>query len=411
MPLSTFRESLSLLRSRRFGTFWGASLLSNIGTWAQLVAEPWLLLGLGASSLLLGFDTFAMSAPAWVLSLAGGVLADRADRRRVIAGFQALQMLCPTAILLLLVTGHLRPWMVIGLSLVVGVTDALSMPAFSTIVPTIVRREQIAPALALNATQFNLSRIAGPAIAGLLMTTIGMIGCFAISAASYVPLIAVALWILPRARPTTGARSAPMTDDGGSGTTRGTLRTVLRRSDLRRVLASVLASALLCAPLVTFYPVLVRNVIHGDAASFSIGVTAFGVGGLVGALSLLAVPAARDRLPIVRVGAIAHAVLLLVVATLSWARPLPLVLLLAGIAMSVSGIAANTYLQERADVAFRGRVISLYMLGMRGGIAVGAVATGWLADRLGVRDALLIDGALALGLQVLLCVPARANPR
>jgi MFS family permease len=160
--MSSFIDSVRLLRTRRFGTFCFASLLSNLGTWAQQVAEPWLLLSLGASSFLIGLDSFAMAAPAWVLTLAGGILAGRADRRRVIATCQSIQMLCPTLLVVLLLTGTVRPWMVIAASLVVGVTDALSMPSFQSIVPSIVERAQIASALALNATQFNLSRILGP---------------------------------------------------------------------------------------------------------------------------------------------------------------------------------------------------------------------------------------------------------
>jgi len=136
---SAFGDSLRLLRTRRFGTFWFASLLSNIGTWAQQVAQPWLLLSIGASPFLVGVDAFALGAPVWLLTLAGGVLADRADRRRVITGFQSLQMLCPALIVLLLLFGHITPAMVIALSLVVGVTDALSMPSFQTIVPSIVK--------------------------------------------------------------------------------------------------------------------------------------------------------------------------------------------------------------------------------------------------------------------------------
>src|SRR5471032_2924958 len=118
--ITSFRESLRLLATRRFGTFWFASLLSSIGTWAQQVAEPWLLLTLGASSFLIGLDSFAMNAPVWVLTLAGGVLADRSDRRRVIALFQSIQMLCPIAIVVLLITGGIQPWMIIALSVVVG---------------------------------------------------------------------------------------------------------------------------------------------------------------------------------------------------------------------------------------------------------------------------------------------------
>ena len=95
--MTAFRESLDLLRTRRFGTFCFASLLSNIGTWAQQVAEPWLLLSLGASSFVIGLDAFVIAAPVWILTLIGGVLADRSDRRRVIATFQSIQMLCPTS--------------------------------------------------------------------------------------------------------------------------------------------------------------------------------------------------------------------------------------------------------------------------------------------------------------------------
>src|SRR5580692_12205075 len=99
---NAFAQSLKLLGTRRFGTFWFASLLSSIGTWAQQVAEPWLLLTLGASSFVIGLDAFAMNAPVWLLTLVGGALADRADRRRVITLFQSIQMLCPTAIAVLL---------------------------------------------------------------------------------------------------------------------------------------------------------------------------------------------------------------------------------------------------------------------------------------------------------------------
>ncbi|MGH9141153.1 MAG: MFS transporter [Vicinamibacterales bacterium] len=103
--IATLRQSLRLLATRRFGTFWFASLLSSLRTWAQQVAEPWLLLSLVASPFLIGLDSFATDAPVWLLTLVGGALADRSDRRRVISVFQSIQMLCPTAIVGLIVTG------------------------------------------------------------------------------------------------------------------------------------------------------------------------------------------------------------------------------------------------------------------------------------------------------------------
>ena len=127
IPSNAFAQSVQLLLTRRFGTFWFASLLSNIGTWAQQVAQPWLLLSLGASPFLLGLDSFAIGAPVLLLTLVGGALADGGDRRRIIVQFQSIQMLCPILLVGLLLTGTVQPWIVIVLSLIVGITDALSM--------------------------------------------------------------------------------------------------------------------------------------------------------------------------------------------------------------------------------------------------------------------------------------------
>ncbi|HUI62436.1 MAG TPA: MFS transporter, partial [Steroidobacteraceae bacterium] len=287
---ATVRESLHVLGTRRFGVFWGANFLSNIGTWAQMVAQPWLLLSLGASSFLLGLDAFALSGPVLLLTLFGGVLADRADRRRVIGVFQTVQMLCPTLIVLLLWWGTVRPWEIILLSLVIGVTDALSMPAFQTIVPSIVKPSEVPAAMALNSAQFNLCRILGPALAGLVMAAAGALGAFAISAASYLPVIFIAVTLLP-----SGAafpRDAFPTDYRQlfSG-----VRETMRDATLRGAVLTVFSSSALCGPLMTFCPVLVRDAFRGDVANFSISVAAFGVGGVLGAAGLLGVRASRDR--------------------------------------------------------------------------------------------------------------------
>ncbi len=366
-----FAESLKLLRTRRFGTFWFASLLSSVGTWAQQVAEPWLLLTLGASSFLVGLDSFAMSAPIWVLTLPGGVLADHADRRRVIAGFQSIQMLCPIVIVAMLLAGVAHPWAIIALSLVVGITDALSMPSFSSIVPSIVTHEQIPAGLALNSTQFNVSRIVGPAIAGVLMATVGAIGCFVVSAVSYVPFIGIAIWILPRQmRPRPGPRPPtgqhPFADLG----------TVLSDAGLRGALLTALASGVLCGPLITFCPVLVKN-LYGSAAQFSVAIGAFGIGGLLGGVGLLGVDPARDRRAICAAFAVLYGVLIIGISLDPCGRRCcPLLFVVAGVAMSVTNTSANTYVQSAAAANLRGQAVSLYMLASRGGTALGALATG-----------------------------------
>lgn len=389
--LAAWRESLALLRTRRFGTFWAASFLSNIGTWAQQVAEPWLLLSLGASSFLIGLDSFAMNAPVWALTLVGGLLADRADRRRVITLFQSIQMLCPLLIVVLLATGSVQPYLVIGLSLVVGITDALSMPSFQSIVPSLVKRDQIGRGLALNTTQFNLSRILGPALAGVLMAGGGMAACFALSAASYVPFIAIALWILPRRAlpPPAGEHDARPALFSG-------LREILATPMLRGALLTVLATSVLCGPLITFVPVLVSTSLHGGAGHFSAAVGAFGVGGLLGALVLLGVPTGQDRRRWSTLPALGHALMLVLIAAYPRLWTLPLLMVVAGAAMTISNTAANALLQSSAPAGLLGRAASLFMLAMRGGLALGSLLTGLAVDLLGARQALLVDGILAL---------------
>jgi len=391
MQGSAFRQSIALLGTRRFGTFWFASLLANIGTWAQQVAQPWLLLSLGASPFLLGLDAFALGAPVLLLTLVGGALADRADRRRTIAFFQSIQMLCPVLLVVLLLTGTVQPWVVIALSLVVGVTDALSMPSFQSIVPSIVEREQIPAGIALNTTQFNLSRILGPALAGVLMASVGLAGAFAVNAVSYLPFILVALWVLPRTGPAQpGAGRIDRRQLWAS------VREVVREPGLRGALLTVFVTASLCAPLITFCPVLVKEVFQGGAGQFSTALGAFGVGGLIGAAGLLAVHPRRDRRPLSTWFAVGYGVIVMLAALNRWAWGLPVLLMLAGVAMTASNASANALLQSSAPARIRGQTVSLFMLAMRGGMGLGSLVTGAAVHQLGVREALLLNGILAV---------------
>lgn len=403
----TFQDSLRLLRTRRFGTFWVASLLSSIGTWAQQVAQPWLLLSLGASPFLVGLDAFAMNAPVWALTLFGGVLADRADRRKVILWFQSIQMLCPTLIIVLLVTGTVRPWMIVSLSVVVGVTDALSMPSFQSIVPSIVDYEQIGSGIALNSTQFNLSRILGPAIGGVLMLRVGATSCFALSALSYIPFILVALWILPRGGI---ARDVP-TSMGSRQRLFAGVHDIVRAPDLRGALLTVLAGSALCGPLITFCPVLVKNAFHADAGDFGAVLAAFGVGGLIGAASLLAVDGRKSRRRICSLFAVLYGLIVTATALNPSMIALGGLLALAGGAMTMSNTSANTLLQSTAGPRLRGQTASLFMLAIRGGRSVGDMATGLSVSALGIRWALCLNGVSAVLIQVALARAWAARTR
>ena len=388
-------RAIHLLGTRRFGTFWAGSLLSNIGTWMQGVAEPWLVLSLSGSSFLLGLDAFAADGPAWILTLFGGFLADHRDRRRVILSCQSIQMLCPILVVLGILTGTIRVWMIIALSVVVGVTDALSMPAFQAIVPSIVSAGDIGTAIALNSTQFNLSRIIGPAIAGIVMAKYGALTGFGANALSYVPFLLVTMWVLPR-------RVARVVIPAGERISRVWLREireVSREPMLRGALLTVLGTSLLCGPLIAFSPVLIREVFHADVSHFAGALAAFGVGGLIGAVVLLVIEGHVDRVRLCSGAAMLTAVVVGVVAMNRAFAGLVALLGLAGIALTMSNTTANAILQSTAQDRLRGQTASLYMLAMRGGLSIGSLVAGVSVSCLGVRRALLINGVLALIVQ------------
>jgi predicted MFS family arabinose efflux permease len=271
------------------------------------------------------------------------------------------------------------------------------MPSFQSIVPSIVTHEQIGNGLALNSTQFNLSRILGPSIAGVLMSSVGAMACFVVSAVSYVPFIGVALWILPRWTPPPPSAAAPPRSHLFAS-----IRDILGQRHLRGALLTVLATGVLCAPLITFTPVLVKDVFHGSAGRFSAALVSFGAGGLFGAAWLLSVPASVDRRRLSSGFALAQGAVLILLAINPWFWGMSFLLVLAGASMTVSNTAANSLLQATASPRLLGQTVSLYMLAMRGGISFGALLTGAAVSLLGVQRALLVNGILAVLVQAAL---------
>ena len=373
--------------NRRFSVFWLGSLLSNMGTWMQQLAEPWLILNLSGSSMLLGLDAFAMDAPAWALTLVGGWLADRADRRRVIFFFQGLQALCPIILIFLVVTKTVQPWMIILLSLVVGITDALSMPAFQAVVPSLVKQTQIGRAIALNSSQFNLSRVVGPALAGWIMARYGAVGCFGANAFSYLPLLLSVWLVLPKSKgPIDGEKIGFLMH----------LKQIGRNERRRDGLITVMATSLLCGPIVAFSPVLIRDVFHGTVAQFGMALTAFGIGGLFGALVVAAFDGKAHKMKLGSYLSIAFGFVIIAIAlNRSFWLLFPL-LALAGALMTMVNTSINSAIQAHAQDHLRGQIASIYMLSMRGGLSIGNLITGAAVSVAGISHWFLISGSLAV---------------
>ena len=397
-PTSTF----AAFHSRTFTILWAGNLLSNTGSWMQHVAEPWLVLKLSSSPALLGLDSFAGDAPVWILVLLGGLLADRRDRRRTALLLQGLQLAAPLALVALLVTGRVEVWMVIALSAVVGITDALSMPSIAALVPSSVPDERVSSAVALNSAQFNLSRVLGPLAAGALMTAFGAVACFAANAASYVPFL-LAIFLLRPAAMAVAERGAE------GATLRDAVRGVLDAPPLRRAILTTLMTSVFSAPLITFLPVVVRDELHLGTAAFGGALSAFGVGGLAGA-ALVLPPRVNERRQVnASLAARGRGALVAVAGVVRWYPALVGVVFFAGAAMVASNTSVNSILQSSIDSGHRGRVASLYTLALRGGAPLGNVATGLLVSRWGGR-ALVANGLLAIVAHALLASWRRPRP-
>jgi predicted MFS family arabinose efflux permease len=403
--------ALRALRSRNFTILWLGNLLSNTGTWMQQVAEPWLVLRLSNSPFLLGLDSFMGDAPVWLLILAGGVIADRRDRRRTALFFQAIQAVCPILIVVLLATHRIEVWMVITLSLVVGVTDALSGPSINALVPSSVPEDDVASAVALNSAQFNLSRVLGPFFAGAVMATLGPIVCFALNASSYAPYL-LAIYLL-RVPPLPAVRSP-----GGTRTAIArrslveAVTAVAKKRRLRRALLTVFLTSVFSMPTITFLPVLVRDGFHLGSAEFGGALSVFGFGGLLGAAAVLPLKTNRRRQILSNLAALGLSALIMATA-LGQLFGMELVLLFViGAAMVASNTAANSILQSSIDARIRGRVSSLYTLALRGGAPIGNLATGVVVTHVGVRTALLANGILGVAFHaaVIWRAPRRDRP-
>jgi predicted MFS family arabinose efflux permease len=288
--------------------------------------------------------------------------------------------------------------MIVLLSLVVGITDALSMPSFQTIVRSIVDRENVGTALALNATQFNLSRILGPALAGAMMASFGAVACFSANAASFIPFILVALWVLPKGPTRANA------DEHESWDIRASLQAFAQHPALVQALATVFLTSMLCGPMIVFAPLLIRDILHGDVATFGGVVGAFGIGGVLGSILLVAIGSRFERRWVSASFAVCYGIILMLVALLPWISALTLLFVLAGLAMNVSNTSVNTTLQTVAPASALGRTVSLYMLALRGGLSIGSFATGLSVGLLGVREALFVNGLLAVVSQLSLAV-------
>jgi MFS family permease len=388
LPRTRLGRTFSALRYRDYRLVWFGAFMSTTGTWMQTVAQAWVVYSLTGSALLLGFDAFLSTGPMLVFSLFGGVIADRMERRKIMLASQYLQMTFALVLAFLLWTQTVKIWHIFLLSFLTGSAQSFSGPAYASLLPLLVKREDVPNAIAMNSMQFNLARVIGPVLGGLALTAWGPAACFAVNALSFVAVI-IAYMII----------RTPIIR--GSGETKGIMeemregfRFVITRRALLLLTFLSFAGTFLGMPIITFLPVVAKVIFAAGPKAYTYLLSAYGVGSVFGALFVAAsghVPK-KGRLALMLQLAFAT---LLVAFALSRAFPLSLVIAFGAGACIVGVISLYSSLVQLASTdAMRGRVMSIFMLAFRGGMPLGNLLAGFVAQRWSITVALLMNGVI-----------------
>ncbi|QMV65688.1 MFS transporter [Pseudomonas berkeleyensis] len=381
------------LKHDTFRWLWLASIASNIGTWMHEVGAGWLMTSLSSNPMHVALVQVAGSAPMFLLALPAGAMADIIDKRRYLLIVQVWMAAVATLLATLTLLGLTTVWLLLGLTLAMGVGTALMMPAWSALTPELVSKRDLPSAIALSSLGINVARALGPAIAGVLVSLSGPWATFALNALSFFAVMAVLLtW--KRERQVAAFPAERLL---------GAIRAGWRYSRASRPLQSVLVRAAAffvgASAGTSLLPLIVRGELKGSASDFGLLLGSVGIGAVLGAMLL---PRLRERISANHLVAMASVLYALVLLALAWVRDFAVllpVMLLSGAAW----IAVLSSLQVSAQTSVpdwvRARALSVYILVFFGSMAAGGALWGYVASHASIPVALLAaSGCLVLGL-------------
>jgi len=374
-----------------FRLMWFGACTSSIGTWMQILAQSWLVYQISKSPFYLSLDTFFGQVPIFLFSLFGGVFADRVSRRRLLLMSQAIQLTCAFTLAFLVKNGLKEVWPIWCLSFTVGVAQSFGGPAYAALVPTLVKKEDLQNAIALNSIQFNLARVVGPALGGIALNTLGAFWCFALNGVSYLAVIATLLAIRTTFVPAVAQESVIKSMRQGIDFLR-------KREGMVSLVTLAFFVTLLSYPLITFLPVMARDVFHGTSKTFTLFLCLSGAGSVTGAL-LIAGRAAQAGQAMKSLEALL--VLGVVISTFGLSHFLPLstaAIFLAGALLMVVFALNTSLVQSHVTDAMRGRVMSVYNVAFRGGMPLGSVICGYLIEKTSAPTIMAGNGVLVVAL-------------
>jgi len=381
---------LRALRHRNFQLFFGGQLISLIGTWMDNVAEAWLVYRLTGSSFLLGTVAFAGQIPVFLLAPLGGMAADRWNRRRIVIATQTLSMIQAGILAALTLSHRITVWEVIVLAASMGAVNAFDIPARQAFLVEMVGREDLMNAIALNSSMFNGARVIGPAVAGILVASIGEGWCFFANSVSYIAVITGLL--LMHVEP---LRRAISKETPFENIVEG-FRFVHRSGPIRALMMLIGVVSFVAVPYSVLMPIFADRILHGGARGLGILMGAAGVGALLGALTLAA---RRGVHGLGRVVAYAAAGFGFSLILFSFSRSFWLsvaLLIPVGYGVMLQMSSSNTLIQAMVPDHLRGRAMAVYTMMFMGMAPMGALFAGAMADRVGAPMTVTIGGLTAM---------------
>jgi predicted MFS family arabinose efflux permease len=404
---SFLRRIFRAFRHRDFRLMWIGACVSTTGTFVQQFAQSWLVYDLTKNPFYLGLDLFLGQLPIMLFSLFGGVFADRMDRRKMLLYSQYIQMTCAFVLAGLFVTHALKGMsfiaVILTLSFIVGCGQSFGGPAYSALLPALVKGEDLSNAIAMNSIQFNLARVLGPALGGLAYTALGATWCFTLNGISYIAVIVSLFMIQVKFVPPTSRES--ILKSMGEG-----IRFIRHREGLGPLVVLAFFTTLLGFSITGFLPVIVQTIFHKGPETYEVLLVSSGAGSITGGLIVAAMERLKGQGHVALLALLALGAATVGFALSHW-LPLSCVLIfVAGAAIMASASLMLSLVQVIVSDQMRGRVMSVYNLAFRAGIPLGSLALGKLIPMVGISWALAGSGGILIGLSLYFLTVMRKIP-
>jgi MFS family permease len=388
--VSLLRNGARAFRHRNYRLFFSGQLISLVGTWMQTVAQSWLVYRMTGSALLLGTVGFASQIPVFIMAPIGGIVADRNNRRRVVIGTQTASMILAGILAALTLSGRVQVWQIMVLAAGLGVVNAFDIPARQAFLIDMVGREDLLNAIALNSSMFNGARIIGPAIAGILVASIGEGWCFFANAVSYIAVLVGLLLMRIEHAANLASQGSPLEHilEG--------FHFVRNAGPIRIILLLLGLVSFVGMPYAVLMPVFADQILHGGARGLGILMGATGVGALLGAASLAARVGVKGLGKLIAIcsGGFGVSLILFSFSKIFWLSTVLLVPV--GLTMMVQMASSNTLIQSMTPDRLRGRVMAVYSMMFMGLAPFGAFSAGALAHHIGAPWTVALGGVACI---------------